>query len=105
MFTQSIRFKNFKFKKKNPLVKKKLFSLLKDNIEVIKSLKKSYIDSFNRKKLSSLKKFQNYRLIGMGGSSLGAEAIYDFFGNKIKKNFLFNNNLVSRLDVDKKKDL
>tara|TARA_Y100000590_G_scaffold195373_1_gene221829 strand:+ start:1446 stop:2414 length:969 start_codon:yes stop_codon:yes gene_type:complete len=29
----------------------------------------------------------------MGGSTLGAEAIYDFLNNKIKKNFMFYNNI------------
>jgi glucose-6-phosphate isomerase len=29
----------------------------------------------------------------MGGSNLGAEAIYDFLADKIKKNFIFTNNL------------
>ena len=30
-----------------------------------------------------------FRIIGMGGSSLGAQAIYDFLKKKIKKNFYF----------------
>ena len=35
----------------------------------------------------------------MGGSSLGAEAIYSFLKEKIKKNFLF----IDDLDIDIKK--
>jgi glucose-6-phosphate isomerase len=34
----------------------------------------------------------------MGGSSLGAQAIYDFFKDKVKKNFFFVNNLKARSD-------
>ena len=38
----------------------------------------------------------------MGGSSLGAHAIYDFLKNKIKKNFLFIDNLQASKKIDKK---
>ena len=48
-----------------------------------------YKNSFNKKILNKYKKSLNYRIIGMGGSTLGAQAIYDFLKNKIKKNFLF----------------
>ena len=40
----------------------------------------------------------------MGGSSLGAQAIYDFLKNKIKKNFLFIDNLQARKKISKKKN-
>ena len=39
----------------------------------------------------------------MGGSSLGANAIYDFLKKKIKKNFLFFDNLQKNLKVNDKK--
>ena len=54
-------------------------------------------------KYSELKKFNKYRsiiLIGMGGSSLGAEAIYSFCNDKVKKNFIFLNNL-DQIQIDK----
>ena len=40
----------------------------------------------------------------MGGSTLGAQAIYDFLGKKIKKNFLFIDNLqaITKKNKDKK---
>ena len=47
-------------------------------------------------KYSELKRFKKYKsvvLIGMGGSALGAEAIYSFCRDKIKKKFIFLNNL------------
>ena len=39
----------------------------------------------------------------MGGSTLGAESIYSFLGNKIKKKFDFINNLNSNNHIPKKK--
>ena len=39
----------------------------------------------------------------MGGSSLGAKAIYDFIKPKIKKNFYFFNNLDKKNNLIKKK--
>ncbi len=44
----------------------------------------------------TLKKFKKYKtvvIIGMGGSILGSEAIYNLFYNKIKKKFYFLNDL------------
>ncbi len=40
----------------------------------------------------------------MGGSSLGSKAIYDFLNFKIKKNFLFIDNLQTSTKADKKKN-
>ena len=96
MFNKNIDFKNFKIKKKIKYIKKKLELLLKENNQVIKSLSKKYKNSFDKKKLNNYKKFSNYRIIGIGGSSLGAQAIYDFLKHKIKKNFLFINNLQNK---------
>ena len=96
MFNKNIDFKNFKIKKKTKYIKKKLELLLKENNQVIKSLSKKYKNSFDKKKLNNYKKFSNYRIIGIGGSSLGAQAIYDFLKHKIKKNFLFINNLQNK---------
>ena len=103
MFTQNISFKNFLTKNKNILVKKKLNLILKEKNQVIESLKTSYQNSFERKKILKYKKASNFRIIGMGGSSLGANAIYDFLKKKIKKNFLFFDNLQTSLKVNDKK--
>ena len=57
-------------------------------------------------KIKDLKKFKNYKtitLIGMGGSILGTEAIYNFFQKKIKKKFYFFNNLDENKLYDFKK--
>ncbi len=94
MLTSRISFKNFKLtKKKSPLVKKKLLALVKEKNEIIKSLTKDYKNNFNHKILKKFKNSSEYRVIGMGGSSLGAQAIYDFLNFKIKKKFVFVDNL------------
>ena len=92
MLTSRISFKNFKIKKK---IKKKinLIKIIKKKNSVIESLGKSYRDSFNKKDLNTFKKYSNFTLIGMGGSTLGAQAIYDFLKPKIKKKFEFIDNL------------
>ena len=94
MFTSRIVFKNFKSKKiKSLLIKKKLLALVKEKNEIIKSLSKDYKNNFNHKIIKKFKNSLDYRVIGMGGSSLGAQAIYDFLNFKIKKKFVFVDNL------------
>ena len=94
MLTSGIKFINYKIKhsKKNT---KKLYKLLNEKNSSIESLSKDYKDSFNKKNLNKFKKSTNFRLIGMGGSSLGAQTIYYFLKHKIKKNFYFVDNLQS----------
>ncbi len=86
--------------------KKKTFSILRkilaENSHVITSLGRNYSYNFKKKKLIKFKKTLNYRVIGMGGSILGAQAIYEFLKHKIKKNFLFINNLQNILKKEKK---
>jgi glucose-6-phosphate isomerase len=93
MFTQNISFENFSINKKKIIVKKKLNLILKEKNQVISSLSKSYKDSFYKKNIRHLNKNFDYRIIGMGGSTLGAQAIYDFLKKKIKKRFTFIDNL------------
>ena len=82
MLTKHISFKNFLIKKKNSVVKKNLNLILSEKNQVIFSLSKSYKDNFNKKNIKHLKKNFDYRIIGMGGSILGAHAIYDFLKKK-----------------------
>ena len=107
MFTNNINFLNFDIKKKIPLVKKNLKLILEENNQVILSLSRSYKNSFNKKTLNYFKKKLDYRIIGMGGSILGAHAIYDFLKNKVKKNFSFINNLraIKNKNTQKKNNL
>ena len=105
MFTQNISFTNFLIKKKNLLVKKNLNLILKEKNQVISSLSKSYKDSFNKKNTKYFNKKFHYRIIGMGGSTLGAQAIYDFLKKKIKKKFIFIDNLNAFENKKAKKNL
>ena len=93
MLTKNISFKNISIKIDNSQVSKNLKFLLKENLPLLDSLKKSYKYSYSKKLVLELKKFSNIRIIAMGGSALGANAIYSFLRNKIKKKFFFVNNL------------
>ncbi len=103
MITSGINYKNFNLIKISNLVKKKLKLVLKENNSVIQSLKKNYRDSFSLKDIRKYKTLSNFRIIGMGGSSLGSQAIHDFLISKIKKNFFFINNLQSKVNINKNK--
>ena len=93
MLTNGIRFKNFNVKVKSQLVKKKFKLLIKENNEVLKSLSKNYKNNFSKNFVSKYRKFSNFRIIGLGGSTLGSQAIYQFLFKKIKKKFVFIDNL------------
>ena len=105
MLTKNINFINFKIKKKNIKINLKLKSLLKENNAVIQSFRSTYRDSYNKKNFKSLNKNFDYRIIGMGGSTLGAQAIYDFLKIKIKKKFFFIDNLQSKQKLSIKKPI
>ena len=76
--------------------------ILNENSQTIKSLGRNYQSSYKKKQLSRYKKSTNYRIIGMGGSILGTQAIYDFLKHKIKKDFMFINNLQNNQKKEKK---
>ncbi len=63
--------------------------------------------NFKIKELKRFKKFHTVALIGMGGSILGAAAIYDFLKLKIKKKLYFFDNLDqdSIRDIKQKENL
>ena len=56
-------------------------------------LNQNYRFSIDMNKLKRFNKFSTVAIIGMGGSILGAKAIYNFLEHKIKKKFYFFNNL------------
>ena len=105
MLTPEINFTNFKLPPKKNVLKKKLLSIIKSDNEIIKSLSKKYKYKFSKKNLKNYNKYLNVRIIGMGGSSLGAQAIYTFFKDKIKKKFHFVDNLQPNPISEKKKFL
>ena len=97
MFTKNIKFKNF-IRKKSPKINKILRNVIKDKALIekyplLKSMNKNYEYSYQKKKIKLFKIFSKVNLVGMGGSILGAETIYNFLKHKIKKNFYFYNNL------------
>jgi glucose-6-phosphate isomerase len=98
-------FKNFLNIKKNKIIKKNLSNLLKNQPQLFETLKPNYKYSYSKKIISKYKKFFNIRIIGMGGSVLGAEAIYHFLKNKVKKKLTFVNNLNSNADYFKDKNI
>ena len=102
MLTTGINFKNFKKKTKKLNFKKKLKFIFDSRNQILISLSKNYKDNFDKKTVNKYKKASNFRLIGMGGSTLGAQAIYDFLNHKIKKKFKFINNLQNDLSKEKK---
>ena len=105
MLTQNISFKNFLIHKKKLVVKKNLNLILNEETQVISSLSKFYKDSFSKKNIKHFNKKLDYRIIGMGGSTLGAQAIYDFLKKKIKKKFIFVDNLNTSKNKQTKKNL
>ncbi len=106
-----MRSKNIVFKKygKSFKNKKKIKQLLKfySKTKLVKSFSKKYSYSFDKSKIKKYKKFNHYTIIGIGGSSLGIEAIYNFLNFKIKKKFIFKNNLTTKKNilVNKNKNL
>ena len=104
MLTKNIKIKNFKTKS-NIKIKKIFKNFLKKDDKLLQSFSENYKYSFNLKKIKKYKKYKNFTLIGMGGSILGAEAIYNFLNYKIGKKFTFINNLNSNIKKTSKNNL
>lgn len=70
-------------------------------------LSDKYEFNFKIKNLKKFKKYKTIAIIGMGGSILGAEAIYSFLKKKIKKKVYFFNNIDAKKNTifKKKKNL
>ena len=111
MISKNIYHKNFipqnylnkKINKKLNKNFNKIFLNIKKNSDhskdVFHSLSKKFKLNFHIKDLYNFKKFNSIVIIGMGGSILGAEGIYQFMENKVKKKIYFFDNL------DEKKSL
>ena len=96
--TQNIKFNSYKFKK----IKKTLKNINNkwfNQFGIIKTLKADYKYSYNKKIIKKLRRYNTFRIIGMGGSILGTEAIHQFLNHKIKKKFIFFNNLQNRNNI------
>ena len=102
MLTKNFLFKDFNKKRKNKKILKYLNELVYSKIEVINSLSHNYKYSYTKKFIKKLNKYKFIRIFGMGGSSLGSHAIYDFLKFKINKNFFFISNLKNVENFPKK---
>ena len=102
MLTSKINFKNFKIGKLKNIKNFRNETWFK-KIKLLDTLKSSYEYSYTKNQIRKIKKNKNFRIVGMGGSTLGIEAIYQFLNHKIKKKFVFINNLNPKLKNNEKK--
>ena len=103
---ENLILKNFSYRKKTNKQKKLLNYLKKINSiqwpQFLSSYKKNYKYSYNKNLIKKYYLFKNINIIGMGGSSLGTKAIYNFLIHKIKKNVNFFENLNLKNDSQAK---
>mgnify|MGYP001259640760 FL=1 len=105
IITRNILFKNFS-KKYSSSVNNKLKLLLRENNEILNSLKSSYRYSYTNKFVIRYKKnFSILRIVGMGGSILGTKAIFSFLEKKIKKKIVFFDNLIPKFKSKNEKKI
>ena len=101
MKNKNIIYKNYIQKKylKNKLnIKyKDIIKSISDNfnsrLNTFHLFSKNFTFNFKSNDLHKFKKYQTIVIIGMGGSILGAAAIYHFLKKKIKKRFIFFDNI------------
>ncbi len=108
MLTSGIHFKNFKKNKKinNFQIKKNFSSLFNQKNYVLDSLKKNYRDNYSKKLINKYKKYSTFKVIGMGGSTLGTQTIYEFLKDTVNKDFIFIDNLrQKKLKIKNKKSV
>ena len=100
MLTPRIKFVNFQIVKNKKIKISSNFFKIKNLISKYKfliSLTSFYKYGYSKKLVKNLKKNSVFRIIGMGGSILGAETIYQFLRNYTNKEFIFINNLKPNL--------
>ena len=113
---KNINYKSFfpkKYYKKNEEKKllasfKREYKKILENVDkpdsIFYMLNKKFHFNFKQKELGQFKKYKNIIIIGMGGSILGAETIYQFLKKKIKKNVTFLDNIdFEKIETLKKK--
>jgi glucose-6-phosphate isomerase len=98
----NIQQKYFKYNLLNKLLKKfkKIIHGVNNDIKspdkTLHVLNDKFKFNFKINELKKFKKFKSIAIIGMGGSILGAEAIYDFLNEKIKKKVYFFDDLSAK---------
>ena len=81
-------------------VNKEIVASIDDSKKTLNILNKNYKFNFKFNDLKRFKKFKKIAIVGMGGSILGTEAIYNFLKFKIKKKVYFFNNLDNSMIVN-----
>ena len=89
--------------KKFNKVLKKTFLNIKDENKTLNILNQNFKLNLRVSDLKRFKRYESVAIIGMGGSILGSEAIYNFFGDKMKKKFYFFNDLNIKKNIFFKK--
>tara|TARA_Y100001958_G_scaffold158596_1_gene156971 strand:- start:2842 stop:4005 length:1164 start_codon:yes stop_codon:yes gene_type:complete len=103
MLTKNIRLVGYGASKNKKKIRSKVLNNLNRHLnnKLVQSFSKDYKYNFNSLNVKNFRKYYNYNIFGMGGSSLGVKAIYQFMKPKIKKKFLFLDNLNSRKNLKK----
>ena len=87
------RYLNLNLNKKLNTVYSRIFKNVVKNLDIsidtFHTLSNKFQFNFSKKDIHQFKRFKSVVIIGMGGSTLGSQAIYGFLKKKIKKNFLF----------------
>ena len=102
MLSKNINFKNFNHKPINKKLKKQFSDIINTNNETLKSLTTEYKYHYKKKLIKKFKKEKVLKIIGMGGSILGTQAIHDYLKKKIKKEIIFFDNIETESKVKKK---
>ena len=94
IFSKKFEKKTLKvFSKKFDKIFFEIKSDLKNPKKTLNVLANNFKFNFNKKDLKKFKNFRSIAIIGMGGSILGVEAIYNFLQNKVKKKIHFFDDL------------
>ena len=102
MLSKNIKFKNFNHKPINKRLNKYFSEILNKDDEILKSLTPNYKYQYSKKLIQKFKKNKVLKIIGMGGSILGIQAIHDYLKYKIKKEIFFFDNIETNLKRKKK---
>ena len=102
MLTKNIKFKNFNLNHTNKKLKKIFSEILNKDDEILKSLTPNYKNQYSKSLIQKFKKKKVLKIIGMGGSILGTQAIHDYLRHKIKKEIFFFDNIETNLKIKKR---
>ena len=102
MLTKNIKFKNFNLNHTNKRLKKIFSKILNKDDEILKSLTPNYKNQYSKSLIQKFKKKKVLKIIGMGGSILGTQAIHDYLRHKIKKEIFFFDNIETNLKIKKR---